>query len=165
MGARDERITVLGVGNILLTDEGIGVRVVEELGRRYAFPENVQLIDGGTQGLWLMATIHESDHLIVVDAVLNRGEPGTLYRLEREDLPKGIRAKQSAHDSDLVEALNLCQLLDMGPKSVVVIGVEPEDIRTMGIELTATLAGKVDEIIERVLEELKELGISPEKKI
>jgi hydrogenase maturation protease len=139
--------------------------VVEELGRRYAFPENVQLIDGGTQGLWLMSTIHELDHLIVVDAVLNRGEPGTLYRLEREDLPKGIRAKQSAHDSDLVEALNLCQLLDMGPKSVVVIGVEPEDIRTMGIELTATLAGKVDDIIARVLEELKVLGISPEKKI
>ena len=165
MGARDEKITVLGVGNILLTDEGIGVRVVEELGRRYAFPENVQLIDGGTQGLWLMSTIHELDHLIVVDAVLNRGEPGTLYRLEREDLPKGIRAKQSAHDSDLVEALNLCQLLDMGPKSVVVIGVEPEDIMTMGIELTATLAGKVDDIIARVLEELKVLGISPEKKI
>ncbi|MEW6110591.1 MAG: HyaD/HybD family hydrogenase maturation endopeptidase [Thermodesulfobacteriota bacterium] len=165
MGARDEKIIVLGVGNILLTDEGIGVRVVEELGRRYAFPENVQLIDGGTQGLWLMSTIHESDHLIVVDAVLNRGEPGTLYRLEREDLPKGIRAKQSAHDSDLVEALNLCQLLDMGPKSVVVIGVEPEDIRTMGIELTSTLAGKVDDIIARVLEELKVLGISPEKKI
>jgi hydrogenase maturation protease len=165
LGARDEKITVLGVGNILLTDEGIGVRVVEELGRRYAFPENVQLIDGGTQGLWLMSTIHELDHLIVVDAVLNRGEPGTLYRLEREDLPKGIRAKQSAHDSDLVEALNLCQLLDMGPKSVVVIGVEPEDIRTMGIELTATLAGKVDDIIARVLEELKVLGISPEKKI
>ena len=165
MGARDEKITVLGVGNILLTDEGIGVREVEELGRRYAFPENVQLIDGGTQGLWLMSTIHELDHLIVVDAVLNRGEPGTLYRLEREDLPKGIRAKQSAHDSDLVEALNLCQLLDMGPKSVVVIGVEPEDIRTMGIELTATLAGKVDDIIARVLEELKVLGISPEKKI
>lgn len=164
MGGRDEKIAVLGVGNILLTDEGIGVRVVEELGRRYAFPENVQLVDGGTQGLWLMSTIHESDHLIVVDAVLNRGEPGTLYRLEREDLPKGIRAKQSAHDSDLVEALNLCRLLDMGPKSVVVVGVEPEDIRTVGIELTPTLAGKMDEIIDRVLEELKTLGISPEKK-
>ncbi|MBM4326097.1 MAG: HyaD/HybD family hydrogenase maturation endopeptidase [Deltaproteobacteria bacterium] len=164
MGGRDEKIAVLGVGNILLTDEGIGVRVVEELGHRYAFPENVQLVDGGTQGLWLMSTIHESDHLIVVDAVLNRGEPGTLYRLEREDLPKGIRAKQSAHDSDLVEALNLCRLLDMGPKSVVVVGVEPEDIRTVGIELTPTLAGKMDEIIDRVLEELKTLGISPEKK-
>ena len=88
-----DRITILGVGNILLRDEGVGVRVVEELKKGYTFPENVSLVDGGTQGLWLLATIQESDHLIVVDAVLGGGEPGSLYRLEREDLPKGLRFK------------------------------------------------------------------------
>jgi hydrogenase maturation protease len=159
-----ERIVVLGVGNILLHDEGVGVRVVEELQRRYSFPDNVRLLDGGTQGLWLMPTLQESDRLIVVDAVLGRGEPGTIYRLERDDLPKGLRAKQSAHDSDLVEALNLCTLLDTGPESVVVVGIEPENIQPFGLELTDTVAGKLEELVLRVLEELSLLGIEPEKK-
>ncbi|MGB6063406.1 MAG: HyaD/HybD family hydrogenase maturation endopeptidase [Desulfomonilaceae bacterium] len=160
-----ERIVVLGVGNILLRDEGVGVRVVEELQRRYLLPEQVQVIDGGTQGLWLMSTIQQADRLIVVDAVLGRDEPGTLYRLVGEDLPKGLRAKQSAHDSDLVEALNLCSLLDAAPKSVVVVGVEPENIQPFGLELTETVAARVDELVLRVVDELKILGIEPQKKV
>jgi hydrogenase maturation protease len=153
------------VGNILLKDEGIGVRVVEELERRYDFPEEVQVVDGGTQGLWLLSTIQQAEHLIVVDAVTAGGEPGTLYRLEWEDIPKGLRIKQSAHDSDLVEALNLCSLLDQAPKSVVVIGIEPADIQPYGLELTESVAAKMEDLIGRVLAELKSLGIRPEKKI
>jgi hydrogenase maturation protease len=153
-----DRVVILGVGNILLKDEGIGVRVVEELQRRYVMPDNVRVVDGGTQGLWLMATIQESDHLIVVDAVLGGGPPGSLYRLEREDLPKGLRVKQSAHDSDLVEALNLCTLMDVGPKSLVVIGIEPEDIQPFGLELTPTVSAKMEDLVSRVLEELERLG-------
>ncbi len=159
-----ERIVVLGVGNILLKDEGVGVRVVEQLIERYDFPENVKVIDGGTQGLWLMSTIQESDHLIVVDAVLGDGAPGTIYRLERDDLPKGLRAKQSAHDSDLIEALNLCGLLGKGPKSVVVVGIQPKDISPYGLELTAAISPKIDELISRVLEELQNLDAHPKKK-
>lgn len=159
-----EHIVVLGVGNILLKDEGVGVRVAEELGRRYVFPDNVEVVDGGTQGLWLMPTIQQSDHLIVVDAVRGKGESGTLYRLERDDLPKSLRAKQSAHDSDLVEALNLCTLIDKGPKTVVVVGVEPEDISPFGLELTPRVAAKIEELIERVLDELKIFGIEPQKR-
>ena len=160
-----ENVVVLGVGNILLKDEGIGVRVIEELQRRYVFPERARVIDGGTQGLWLMSTIQQADHLIVVDAVTSGGEPGALYRLERSDLPKSLRVKQSAHDSDLVEALNLCSLLEQEPKSVVVIGVEPEDIQPYGLELSPAVAARIDDLINRILAELKLLGIEPEKKI
>lgn len=160
-----DRIVVLGVGNILLKDEGVGVRVVEELQQRYEFPDNIRVIDGGTQGLWLMPTIQESDHLIVVDAVLGGGEPGTIYRLERGDLPTGLRAKQSAHDSDLVEALNLCNLLGSGPKNVVVIGIQPQDIQPFGMELTDTIAAKVQDLVLLVVAELEKLGVAAEKKI
>lgn len=160
-----ERIVVLGVGNILLKDEGVGVRVVEELQRRYEVPDNVRLVDGGTQGLWLMSTIQEADRLIVIDAVLGRQEPGTIYRLERDDLPKGLRAKQSAHDSDLVESLNLCTLLDTGPKSVVVVGIEPEDIQPYGLELTETVASKVEELVARVVEELGAIDVQLQEKV
>ncbi|MGC8658717.1 MAG: HyaD/HybD family hydrogenase maturation endopeptidase [Desulfomonilaceae bacterium] len=158
-----DRITVLGVGNILLRDEGVGVRVIEELKRNYTFPENVSLVDGGTQGLWLLATIQESDHLIVVDAVLGGGEPGSIYRFEKEDLPKGLRLKQSAHDSDLVEALNLCSLLENGPKSVVVIGVEPQDITPFGLELSPEIECRVEDMVNRVIMEVGKLGVTPQK--
>jgi hydrogenase maturation protease len=160
-----DRIVVLGVGNILLRDEGIGVRVVEELQRRYDFPENVQLVDGGTQGLWLLATLEDADRLIVIDAVLGPGQPGTIYRLERDDLPKGLRSKQSAHDSDLVEALNLCALMEVGPESVVVVGIQPENIEPFGLDLTHTVSCRMEELILGVLSELRNLGVEPKKKL
>lgn len=159
-----DRIIVLGVGNVLLTDEGVGVKVVKELERHYDFPANVKLVDGGTQGLWLMSTIQQADHLIVVDAVLGKGEPGTIYRLERGDLPHGLRVKTSAHDSDLLEALTLCSLIDVEPSSCVVIGVQPANITDYGTELTELIAGKVDELMARVISELNALGVHPQKK-
>jgi len=159
-----ERIVVLGVGNILLTDEGVGVKVVKELEQRYDFPSHVKLVDGGTQGLWLMSTIQQADRLIVVDAVLGKGEPGTIYRLERDDLPKGLRVKQSAHDSDLLEALTLCSLIDAEPSSCVVVGIQPANITEFSTELTDVIAGKVDTLIARVIAELNALGVYPQKK-
>ena len=158
MMSETRKIVVLGVGNILLKDEGVGVKVVEELKKKYTFPSNVQLVDGGTQGLWLLSTLQDAYHLIVIDAVLGRCEPGSIYRLEKDDLPKGLRAKQSAHDSDLIEALNLCALLDQSPESVVVIGIEPEDISPYGLELTQKIQDRVQELMDRVLTELEALG-------
>jgi hydrogenase maturation protease len=89
-----------------LKDEGVGVKVVEEFQRRYVLPDHVRVVDGGTQGLWLMSTLQQADRLIVVDAVLGREAPGTLYRLEREDAPRS-EAKQSAHDGDLVSLISV----------------------------------------------------------
>ncbi len=164
MTTNTKTIIVLGVGNILLKDEGVGVRVVEELERRYDFPDNVRVVDGGTQGLWLMATLQEAHHLIVVDAVNGGGQPGTVYRLEKKDLPTGLRAKQSAHDSDLVEALNLCKLLETEPETVVVVGIEPADIQPFGLELTDAVSSKVEHLIGNVLNELRNLGVEPQKR-
>ena len=158
-----DQITILGVGNILLRDEGVGVRVIEELKKSYIFPENVRVVDGGTQGLWLLSTIQESDHLIIIDAVLGGGAPGSFYRLERADLPKGLRVKQSAHDSDLVEALNLCSLVEKEPKTVVVIGIEPLDISPFGLDLSPEIEKKIDDIMGMVITEVNKLGVSPEK--
>ncbi len=165
MTENSKKIVVLGVGNVLLKDEGVGVAVVEEIGKRYSFPDHVDVVDGGTQGLWLLATLQTTDHLIVVDAVLGGKEPGTIYRLEKDDLPTGLRVKMSAHDSDLVEALNLCKLTENGPETVVVVGIEPADIEPFGLELTPPVAAKTEELISRVLEELRLLGVEPEKNL
>ena len=99
----EKRILVLGVGNILLRDEGVGVRVVERLQADYSFSPNVSLLDGGTLGIKLMEAISSSDVLIVVDAVLNGHPPGTFYRLTGEEVRKSVAFKYSLHQTDLLE--------------------------------------------------------------
>ena len=156
---KPKNITVSGVGNILFADEGVGIRVIERLQERYDFPENVSIIDGGTLGLRLLGVISEADYLIVVDAVKNKKEPGSLYRLEGEEVPKRILAKNSLHQVDFLETLASCQVLDKVPETVI-LGVEPKDIETPSIELTPTIQAKVDALIQMVLKELDRLGVS-----
>ena len=150
---------ILGVGNILFSDEGFGIRVVETLEERFAFPENVSVIDGGVLGINLMGIIAEADQLIVVDVIRNKGNPGDLYRIDGRAIPERIRAKNSLHQIDFLEALTLCQALDKVPETVIV-GVEPEDINTLAVELTATTAGRMDDVVRMVLAELDRLGVS-----
>ena len=155
-------IMILGVGCILYSDEGFGVRVIETLQERYEFPDNVLVVDGGVLGINLLGVISKPDRLIVVDAIRNKGKPGDLYRLEGEAIPERIRAKNSLHQVDFLEALTLCQALDKVPETVIV-GVEPEDIETQSIELTPTIQAKVDAVIDMVLAELDRLGVSYKK--
>jgi hydrogenase maturation protease len=157
MKMQEKQIIILGVGNLLFTDEGVGIRVAEALQDRYEFPQNVRVVDGGTLGLNLLGVISEADHLIVVDAVRKNGEPGTLYRLAGEEIPQRIRAKNSLHQVEFLEALTCCQALEKVPETVIV-GVEPEDITTMSLVLTPTVGARVDDLVEAVLKELTALG-------
>jgi len=148
---------ILGVGCILYSDEGFGVRVIEAIQQRYEFPDNILVVDGGVLGVNLLGVISQPDHLIVVDAIRNKGNPGDLYRLEGDAIPERIRAKNSLHQVDFLEALTLCQALDRVPETVI-LGVEPEDIDTLSTELTATTQSRVDAVIEKVLAEVTRLG-------
>ena len=155
-------IMVLGIGCILYSDEGFGVRVVEKMEKLYGFPENVMLVDGGVLGVNLLGVISKPKHLIVVDAIRNHGKPGDLYRLEGDAIPERIRAKNSLHQVDFLEALTLCQALDHVPQTVIV-GVEPQDIETQSLDLTPAIQAQVDPVIEMVLAELDRLGVSYKK--
>jgi hydrogenase maturation protease len=158
MKERENQITVLGVGNILFRDEGVGIRVIERLMENYGFPENVSLVDGGVLGLNLLGVISDADRLIVVDAIRNGGSPGDFYRLAGEEIPMRVYAKNSLHQVDLLEALTLCQALDSVPETVI-IGIEPEDISTLSIDLSETIQSRIDHLVEMVLEELDALGV------
>jgi len=155
-------VMVLGIGCILFSDEGFGVRVVEKMERLYEFSDNVLLVDGGVLGINLLGVISKPDHLIVVDAIRNHGQPGDRYRLEGDAIPNRIRAKNSLHQVDFLEALTLCQALDKVPETVI-IGVEPQDIDTQSLELTPPVRAQVDPVIEMVLLELDRLGVSYKK--
>lgn len=151
-----QRITILGVGNILLTDEGVGVRVIEELGKNFSFPPNVELYDGGTGGMSLLSVIEKTDYLIVVDAVLINEPPGTVIKFDFEDLPSTLTRKLSAHETDIIEVLKVAEFLRKRPPTVI-LGMQPEDISSYGTELR--IESHIPQLIKFVLEELKTLGI------
>jgi hydrogenase maturation protease len=151
------------VGNLLFRDEGVGIRVVERLLNLYEFPDNVSVVDGGVLGLGLLSVVAETDRLIVVDAVRDHGMPGTLYRLEGDEVPKRLYAKNSLHQVDLLETLCVCPALDHEPVTVI-LGVEPEDIETVGLELTPAVQASVEPLIQAVLLELDRLGVTLEPK-
>jgi hydrogenase maturation protease len=157
-----KNIMVIGVGNVLLKDEGFGIHVVKRMQQMYEFPENVELVDGGVLGVHLLGIISKPDYLIVVDVIRSGGRPGDMYRIEQKDIPERIRAKNSVHQVDFLEALTLCLAMDHQPQTVI-LGVEPEDIETLDMELTATTEAKVGPIMDLVLAELKKLGVTCEK--
>lgn len=152
-----KRILVLGVGNILYTDEGVGVRAVEKLEAEYDFSDNVELMDGGTLGSKLIHPITQSDYLIVIDAVLGGDEPGSIYRLTGDDLRKSLAFNNSLHDTDLVDTLIICEMIGHRPEAVI-IGIEPKDFSTMSVELSEVTAGILDRVAQIVLDEVKQSG-------
>jgi hydrogenase maturation protease len=152
-------ILILGIGNILFRDEGFGVRVIERLQDLYVFSDNVSIIDGGVLGMNLLGILAETDHLIVIDAVRNKSRPGTFIRLEGEEIPARIRAKNSLHQVDFLEALTLCRVFDKVPQTVI-LGVEPQDIETLSDELTPLIQSTIDPMIEMILQEIARQGAS-----
>lgn len=151
------KILILGVGNILYADEGVGVRAVERLLETYDFSDNVTLMDGGNLGMRLMQPLMDSDYCIVLDAVLGGDQPGTIYRFTGDDLRKSLAFKDSMHQSDLVDTLIYCDLVGKRPDTVV-IGMEPYDFKNMSIELTDVVADRLPAMLEIALKELAEAG-------
>ncbi|NDV20721.1 HyaD/HybD family hydrogenase maturation endopeptidase [Pseudodesulfovibrio sp. JC047] len=154
----DKNILVLGVGNILYTDEGFGVRIAEELEQKYEFSSNVTVLDGGTLGLRLMGPIMEADYLIIVDIVLNDGNPGDVFRLLGEDLNKACAFKNSMHQTDLLDTLANCSIMGEVPDDVILFGIEPYNFKDMSAALSPELAARVPDVIDVVLKEIKNAG-------
>jgi hydrogenase maturation protease len=155
------RILVLGLGNILLKDEGIGVHVAQEL-QRMALPCNVEVIDGGTAGLDVLLLAQGVEKLVVIDALRAGKEAGTIYKaqLKLEDydeLEQIFRGgnKISLHQAGLIDALAAVRRTGCAPKEIVIIGVEPQAV-DVGLELSDKLKHKLAEIIDTVLKEIED---------
>jgi len=153
------KIAILGVGNILLKDEGIGVRVVRQLENEYTFEPEIVLIDGGTDGPHLTSLVADFDEIIVIDAVEGGEKPGTLYRFTLDQISFDTPTHLSIHQMGVLEALSEVKLLGKKPE-VTFIGVEPEDISPWGMDLSPVVEEKIPEIIALVLKELSERGIN-----
>ncbi len=152
------RVAVFGVGNLLLSDEGVGPATVHFLLDRWDFPEEVYLRDAGTPGLAMVGHFREFEDIVVVDTVRGGGNPGDVYRFTPEQLPLGAELRVSAHDISIVDAWQYAQLLGYEAR-MVIVGVEPQDISTPRVGLTPALEVRLPVIAEVVLEELERLGV------
>ncbi len=151
------RAVVLGIGNTILTDEAAGVRAAEMLERDYRMPDNVQVIDGGTSGMEMIEDLSNLDFLIVLDVVKTGAAAGTVVKIAGDDIPVFFRRKLSPHQIGLPDVLASLELLDTMPKEIIVLGVEPISLE-LGMEMTATIAAKVPELVEMAVAELFSRG-------
>jgi hydrogenase maturation protease len=155
-----ERTLILGIGNILWADEGFGVRVAQALQRRYAFPDQVTIMDGGTQGLGLIPYVQDCDTLIVVDAVDFNLEPGALVELRDGEVPAFLGTKKmSLHQISFQEVLALCELMGRMPSRLCLIGVQPQVLEDYGGSLSEVVRAQLEPAVAKVLAYLAEQGI------
>ncbi|MBK9951226.1 MAG: HyaD/HybD family hydrogenase maturation endopeptidase [Candidatus Competibacteraceae bacterium] len=153
------RVVVLGLGNILLRDEGVGVRVIEALAERYVLPPEVEVVDGGTAGMELLNVIAGCDHLVICDAVKDDAPPGTVIKLTNAEVPALFQTRFSPHQLGLADVLATLTLSDEAPRAVTLIGVVPLDLE-LGIELSPEVRAAVGKVVEEVAVELRGLGFS-----
>jgi len=149
---------VIGLGNILLKDEGVGVHVVKAIGERYTFSPQVEIIDGGTLGLDLLHFFEGKEKLLIIDAADFRMEPGHIAVLENDDIPSALFAKLSVHHIGLSDLLFAAKLKDLTPSQLCFIGIQPESI-DVGLDMTALIRGKMDDVISLAIMKLKEWNI------
>lgn len=157
------RILVLGIGNLLLGDEAVGVRIVEALEQRYRLPAHVEVLDGGTSGMELMEIMAHRDHLIVADAVLTGAAPGSVAVLYDEEIPAMFTRKVSPHQLGLSDVLMALRLTDEFPRRLTLVGVVPESLEP-GICLTDVVSRAIEPALAEVLLALQESGVVAQPK-
>ncbi len=152
------KILIFGAGNLLLSDEGFGVHFIRYLQQHYCFPEEIELYDGGTLGIMVTHMLEDADHVYLVDVIDAKGEPGDIYRYEKEDFMLGrLPIKMSPHQIGIQEVLTLSDLRDRCPDKVSLFGIIPQSYEA-GVELSQLLSEKLPGLAELVVGELEAAG-------
>ncbi|MBL8307275.1 MAG: HyaD/HybD family hydrogenase maturation endopeptidase [Rubrivivax sp.] len=162
----DKHIVVLGIGNVLWADEGFGVRCVEALQQRWDFAPHVSLVDGGTQGLYLVQHVQAAKKLLIFDAIDYGLAPGTLKLIENEDVPRFMGAKKmSLHQTGFQEVLSLAQLTEQYPEQVLLIGCQPEELEDFGGSLRPSVKLALEDALALGVERLRGWGAEPRPRL
>jgi hydrogenase maturation protease len=152
------KVTLIGLGNMLMRDEGVGIHAVNYIGKNFTIPLDLQIIDGGTSGLDLLPFIEDRDCVIFVDAVNFNREPGYIDVLTNEQIPALFGVKDSLHHMGLMDVLAAAQLLERLPREMCLIGIQPQSIET-GLELTETITAKLPSLIEKIIYQIGFWGV------
>lgn len=149
-----QKITVLGLGNLLYSDEGVGIHILPLLEERLSQYENVEVIEGATDGMRLLGTIEETDYLIVVDAVNAGKEAGTIITLVDDEIPAYFGIKMSIHQLGFQEVLFAAKIRDKCPKQMILFGIQPASL-DLGLQLTKIVETQLPDLAEKVVQQVK----------
>lgn len=152
------KILVLGIGNLILQDEGVGIQAIQRLKMQYDIPPIVEVVDGGTLGIELLTPISDAEQVIILDALTTGKPAGTIVRLDDQDIPSFFRTKVSPHQVGLADVLAAATLMGSMPRKLVLFGVEPLQI-ALGTELSKTVQAQIPFLLQLVVNELKEMGV------
>jgi len=158
MIADQPRTVVLGLGNMLMADDGVGLAALARLEEEWFIPREVELVDGGTWGMNLLPVIERADRVLIMDAIDLGDPPGTLIRLEGAEIPRFLSMKLSPHQIDLREVLALAELRGTLPREVVALGIQPARVE-MSTTFSAEVAARMDQLIHLAAETLYDWGI------
>jgi hydrogenase maturation protease len=150
-------VLVLGLGNVLLGDDGLGPAAIARIEREYRIPPGVHLADGGTLGLSLLGLLAESDHVILVDAIRADGQPGSLVRLDGADVTNAVRDRLSPHQVGVADLLNAARLIDSYPSTVTLLGLVPDTIH-LSAARSSVVDNRLGDLIAAVVREVQSLG-------
>jgi hydrogenase maturation protease len=155
------RILLLGVGNVLWADEGFGVRCVEAFAARYETPDNVSLVDGGTQGLYLVDLFRDHDHIILFDAVDFGDGPGVMRIVHDDEVPSFISArKMSLHQTGVHDVLVCAEMMGAKPHKITLIGVQPKELDDYGGSLRACVRAQIEPALDIAVRRLADWGVT-----
>ncbi len=157
------RVALIGLGNILLSDEGVGVHAVEALKKKFDFPEEVRLIDGGTLGLDLLPLIEGVERILFIDAADLKKEPGAIAVIEDQEIPALLEPKLSLHHVGLSDLLFASRFMGNQPAQIVLVGMQPETME-VGLDLSPTIVRRLGELLEVIVGKLREWGVEVKKK-
>lgn len=161
MSTHSSSVLILGIGNLLWADEGFGVRCVEALDAGWQFGDEVTVMDGGTQGLYLLPYVTEARRLIVFDAVDYGLEPGVMRFVEDDEVPRFMGAKKmSLHQTGFQEVLASARMLDRLPESMLLIGVQPVELDDFGGSLRPVVRACIEPAVAHALAQLREWGVT-----
>jgi len=154
------QILVLGIGNMLLQDEGIGVHIIQALQNRFDFPPGVELLDGGTAGMELVEAMMDQDQVIVIDAIRSDGEPGTLIQLEGSEVPAFLQQHLTPHLLGLTDVLATLTIAGKTPERLILLGIVPHSME-LSVTLSDPLQAQFDSLVAQVAGKLGEFGLAP----
>jgi len=157
------RNIVIGVGNVLFKDEGVGIFASKYLEENYEFEGDLEIIEGGTLGFKLMTFFQEYDNVIILDTVSIEDKAGEIFRLPSDVLLGLGTYRKTAHEVEIVEMLEICSVLDKHAE-VTILGIIPKDIESVQIGLTPEIEDRFEELILQTVKELESIGIKVTKK-